>query len=361
MALPIIYDRVKDTTTTTGTGTVTLANSAPTGYVTFGTAAGGNVDVYYLIQNSTMSEWEVGIGTYTHSGTTLSRTTILKSTNSNNAVNFSAGTKDVICVSPADSLPITTKGDLYTASSTRPARLAVGNNGIPLIADSLETTGLKYGCPNLIAYSIPMASKDGATIRVGSSGTVTMGSGGGAAIATTATGGSYAEMTHSNGCEFESDSVMPKSITLGVLAGMVVTGTDYAAFIGMARCTDTALVLSSGITFTLNQFGFKFTRASSGTRTLSATNGNGTTETATSFTDGSDYYYSSFMTAQKDSARIRFYAAGVLKATHTTNLPTLGGSDSNHMVRAGVTNKSTATASTLMVRLISILIDPLSI
>lgn len=98
MAL-VLADRVKETTTTTGTGTVTLLG-ASTGYQSF--AAIGNTNTtYYTIAGQTTSEWEVGIGTYTLSGTTLARTTVLASSNAGSAVNFSAGTKDVFVTYPA--------------------------------------------------------------------------------------------------------------------------------------------------------------------------------------------------------------------------------------------------------------------
>ena len=87
MAL-VLKDRVKETTTTTGTGTVTLAG-AVTDYQAFSVIGDGNT-TFYTITLSTSDEWEVGIGTYTSSGTTLSRDTILSSSNSGSAVNFSA-------------------------------------------------------------------------------------------------------------------------------------------------------------------------------------------------------------------------------------------------------------------------------
>lgn len=98
MAL-VLRDRVKETTTTTGTGSVTLAG-AVIGYQSFSVIGNGNT-CYYAISASGTSEWEVGIGTYTSSGTTLSRDTVLASSNSNSLVNFSAGTKDVYVVYPA--------------------------------------------------------------------------------------------------------------------------------------------------------------------------------------------------------------------------------------------------------------------
>jgi hypothetical protein len=97
MAL-VLKDRVQETTTTTGTGTVTLAG-AVSGFQSFSAIGDGNT-CYYAIVGGT--EWEVGLGTYTSSGTTLSRDTILESSNSGSAVNFSAGTKNVFVTYPAE-------------------------------------------------------------------------------------------------------------------------------------------------------------------------------------------------------------------------------------------------------------------
>jgi len=96
MAL-VLADRVQETTTTTGTGTVTLAG-AVSGFQTFAAVGDGN-STYYTIAGG--SEWEVGIGTYTASGTTLSRTTVISSSNSGSLVTFSAGTKNVFVTYPA--------------------------------------------------------------------------------------------------------------------------------------------------------------------------------------------------------------------------------------------------------------------
>jgi hypothetical protein len=95
----VLADRVRETTTTTGTGTVTLAG-AVTGFQTFAAIGNGNT-TYYTIAGQGTAEWEVGIGTYTASGTTLARNTVLASSNSGSLVNFSAGTKDVFCDYPA--------------------------------------------------------------------------------------------------------------------------------------------------------------------------------------------------------------------------------------------------------------------
>ena len=98
MAL-ILADRVKDTTTTTGTGTVTLSGTAPSGFQNFSVIGNGNTTFYTI---SGGSEWEVGVGTYSSTGPTLARTTVLASSNSGSLVTFSAGTKDVFVTYPAE-------------------------------------------------------------------------------------------------------------------------------------------------------------------------------------------------------------------------------------------------------------------
>jgi hypothetical protein len=114
MAL-VLADRVKETTTTAGTGTVTLLG-ASTGYQSF--AAVGNANTtYYCIAGQTTSEWEVGIGTYTSVGTTLSRTTVLASSNAGSLVTFSAGTKDVFVTYPS-SRSIYADGTTLTATNS---------------------------------------------------------------------------------------------------------------------------------------------------------------------------------------------------------------------------------------------------
>jgi hypothetical protein len=97
MAL-VVKDRVQEVSTTTGTGTFTLAG-AVSGFQSFSAIGDGNTTYYAIVLGA---EWEVGLGTYTSSGTTLSRDTILESSNGGTAVNFSAGTKNVFVTYPAE-------------------------------------------------------------------------------------------------------------------------------------------------------------------------------------------------------------------------------------------------------------------
>jgi len=97
----IFADRVRETSTTTGTGALTLAG-AVSGYQTFSSAIGNTNTCHYAIHHLTANEWEVGLGTIATSGPTITRTTVFKSSNSDSAVDFSAGTKDVFVTYPAD-------------------------------------------------------------------------------------------------------------------------------------------------------------------------------------------------------------------------------------------------------------------
>ena len=99
MAL-VIIDRVKVTSTTTGTGAFALG-SAVTGFETFAQGIGNNNTTYYCIFNQGTTEFEVGLGTLDGSSANLTRTTVISSSNSDAAVDFSAGTKDVFCTLPA--------------------------------------------------------------------------------------------------------------------------------------------------------------------------------------------------------------------------------------------------------------------
>ena len=113
----VLRDRVRETSTTSGTGTFTLAG-AVSGFQSFSVIGNANT-TFYCIVDSASGTWEVGIGTYTSVGTTLSRTTVLESSNSNNLVSFAVGTtKDVFCTYPADRAMVQTTPITVTADFT---------------------------------------------------------------------------------------------------------------------------------------------------------------------------------------------------------------------------------------------------
>ena len=117
MAL-VVNDRVKETTATTGTGTLDLAGAVQD-FEGFVAGIGNSNTTYYAIVNTGTGEFEVGLGTVTDAATdTLSRDTIISSSNSDAAVNFSAGTKDVFCTQPASkAVYLDANGDPVGAAS----------------------------------------------------------------------------------------------------------------------------------------------------------------------------------------------------------------------------------------------------
>lgn len=95
----VVSDRVRETSTSTGTGPF-APTGAFTGYTTFAAAIGAGNSTYYTITNDSAGQWEVGVGTF--DGTEVSRDLILTSSNNNLIVNFSAGTKEIFCTLPAE-------------------------------------------------------------------------------------------------------------------------------------------------------------------------------------------------------------------------------------------------------------------
>ena len=151
-----VADRVRETTTTTGTGTLNLGG-AVSGFRTFVSGIGDGNVTYYAIVHRTAAEFEIGIGTVTDASTdTLSRTTVLSSSNSNSAVSFSAGTKDVFCTQPASKAVF----EDNNADVTLPDDLILGSDSAVLKfgADSDTTlthtdgTGLTLNSTNKLTF-----------------------------------------------------------------------------------------------------------------------------------------------------------------------------------------------------------------
>ena len=148
MAL-VVADRVKETTTTTGTGTVTLLG-ASTGFQSFAVIGDTNT-TYYTIAGQTGSEWEVGVGTYSSSGTTLARTTVLSNSSATqpSALNFSAGTKDVFVTYPSERAVMGAEGYVENAATiTVSSTINAGNNAMssgPITVNSGITVTVPSG------------------------------------------------------------------------------------------------------------------------------------------------------------------------------------------------------------------------
>ena len=139
MALKIA-DRVRETTTTTGTGTINLGG-AVTNFETFAANLSNSDTTYYAIVDNTNGDFEVGLGTFaTGSPNTLARTTPISSSNSNSAVNFGAGTKDVFITTPASKMAfLNASGSLISSGGT--SLMEVANDTTPQLGGDLDVNG----------------------------------------------------------------------------------------------------------------------------------------------------------------------------------------------------------------------------
>jgi hypothetical protein len=155
MAL-VLNDRVKETTTTTGTGTINLGG-AQTNFETFVAGIGNSNTTYYAIVHRSSAEFEIGLGTITDAAPdTLARSTIISSSNSDSAVNFSAGTKDVFCTMPASkavhedgSSDVTLPNDLILGSDS--AVLKFGADSDTTLTHT-DGTGLTLNSTNKLLF-----------------------------------------------------------------------------------------------------------------------------------------------------------------------------------------------------------------
>jgi len=157
MAL-VFKDRVQESTTTTGTGTVTLAG-ATTGFQSFSVIGNGNTTYYTLVSEG---EWEVGIGTYTTSGTTLSRDNVLESSNSGSKITLS-GTSNVFCTYPAEKAVVQDSTNTGIAPQIGATNGIFVNNSIIgadyIIPTSYNAMSVNATLASGVSVTVPASSK----------------------------------------------------------------------------------------------------------------------------------------------------------------------------------------------------------
>ena len=218
MAL-VVHDRVKETSTTTGTGTLNLGG-AVSGFESFVAAIGNSNTTYYAITASN-GDFEVGLGTVTDATPdTLARTTVITSSNSNNAVNFSAGTKDVFCTMPASKSVIEDANNHVTL----PHDLFIEGGLIDLKNDGGAVSQIKFYCESSNAHAQTLI---GAPHSESATNTLTLPSSGGNSVLVT--NSSTSILTNKT---INASQLVDASIATGKLADDSVTlakmapGTD---------------------------------------------------------------------------------------------------------------------------------------
>ena len=178
MAL-VLNDRVRETTTTTGTGAVALGG-AVSGFETFAAGIGNSNTVYYAIVHRTAAEFEVGLGTLDGDSSDLTRTTVISSSNSDSAVDFAAGTKDVFCTLPASK----TVFEDASGHVTLPHDLFIEGGMIVLKNDGGAVSQIKFYCESSNAHAQTLI---GAPHSEAASNTLTLPSSGGSSKLLSAT------------------------------------------------------------------------------------------------------------------------------------------------------------------------------
>lgn len=263
MAL-VVKDRVKETTTTTGTGTVTL-NGASAGFQSFSVIGDSNT-TYYAIVDAGSGDFEIGIGTYTSSGTTLSRDTILESSNAGSAVNFAAGIKDVFVTYPAERSIYVDGGNIVPAEAARLgfANLAQGS--------ALSVLGVTGNATANVA-SVAAASDHQVLRRSGTAvafGAVALNQANAVTGTLPVARGGTGQTTYTNGQLLIGNTTGGTLAKATLTAGTGVSITNGAGSISIAA-TNNGTVTSVGGTGTVNGLTLTGTVTSSGNLTLGGT------------------------------------------------------------------------------------------
>lgn len=239
MAL-ITADRVREFTSTNGTGAFVLTGAA-VGYQTFGSAIGSGNTCYYAAYNPGINEWEVGIGTV-GSGT-LARTTVLKSSNSDTLVDFSAGTKDVFVTYPAEYAVFqggNFAGGTISGTTITGTQVNITGQGDLRLEDSSGGEYVALQAPSSIAssYTLTMPVDDGTPGQA----LITDGSGN-LSWSTAASGDVYGPSSATDNALARFDSTTGKLLQNSVV---IVTDTGDMSGVGTFTASGNSAFTSTG-------------------------------------------------------------------------------------------------------------------
>ena len=198
----VLNDRVLETSNSTGTGTFTLLGS-PSSFQTFLAGVGASNTTYYAIQNTAANEFEVGLGTLDVTGAILTRTTVYKSSNSNNIVTFSAGEKNVFCTYPSTRSVNYDSAGALTVTGAATFNSSLGVTGVTTLSGALGVTGAAT-FNGTTTFNDPVTSNDPVTITSATNSPLTVNNGGTGAAFPTSTASffgsvdSYSQVNHQN-------------------------------------------------------------------------------------------------------------------------------------------------------------------
>ena len=233
MAL-VLNDRVRETTTTTGTGAVSLGG-AVSGFETFAAGIGNSNTVYYAIVHRTAAEFEVGLGTLDGDSSDLTRTTPISSSNSDSAVDFSSGTKDVFCTLPASK----TVFEDASGHVTLPHDLFIEGGLIDLKNDGGAVSQIKFYCESSNAHAQTLI---GAPHSESASNTLTLPSSGGSSKLLSAT--STATVTNKS---IDSDNnTITNIVNADIKSSAAIADTKLATISTAGKVALSALEIDGG-------------------------------------------------------------------------------------------------------------------